>query len=109
MVSSCIVPACKDHKRKRRGGVSYYRFPVKDAERCKLWLKAVNNPKYVESSVVNSLKNLRVCSLHFKLEAFERHLAEILPHDPLLKCNLLLFKPESTVHKEKDMQVRDRL
>uniref|UniRef100_A0A3Q1HGI8 THAP domain-containing protein 1 n=1 Tax=Anabas testudineus TaxID=64144 RepID=A0A3Q1HGI8_ANATE len=71
MVSSCIVPSCK---RRRRTGLSYYRFPVKDAERCKLWLRAVNNPKYDEDTAVDCLKNHRVCSLHFKPEDFERHL-----------------------------------
>lgn len=71
MVSSCIVPRCK---RRRRTGLSYYRFPVKDAERCKLWLRAVNNPKYDEDTALDCLKNHRVCSLHFKPEDFERHL-----------------------------------
>ncbi|KAF3686411.1 THAP domain-containing protein 4 [Channa argus] len=71
MVSSCIVPRCK---RKRRTGLSYYRFPVKDAERCKLWLRAVNNPKYDENTSIDCLKNHRVCSLHFKPEDFQRHL-----------------------------------
>ncbi|XP_056157394.1 zinc finger protein 90 homolog isoform X1 [Lampris incognitus] len=74
MVSTCTVPGCKDHRRKRHAGISYYRFPVKDAERCKLWLRAIKNAKYAENTPVASLRNLRVCSLHFRIEDFERHL-----------------------------------
>ncbi|XP_071386002.1 peroxynitrite isomerase THAP4-like [Centroberyx affinis] len=73
MVSTCIVPGCKDSKRKRRAGVSYYRLPVKDPERCRQWLEAANNPKYGENTATGSLQNLRVCSLHFKPEDYEHN------------------------------------
>ncbi|XP_073320794.1 uncharacterized protein [Pagrus major] len=76
MVSACIVPKCKAVKWKRGAGVSYYRLPLKDPERCRQWLRAVNNPKYGESSAMETLHNLRVCSLHFKAEDLERNVLD---------------------------------
>ncbi|XP_040923970.1 uncharacterized protein LOC114844722 isoform X4 [Betta splendens] len=71
MMSSCIVPGCNAATQGKGCGVSYYRLPINDAVRCKLWLKNINNPMYEENSSIESLKNLRVCSLHFKPENFE--------------------------------------
>ncbi|KAF3699344.1 Zinc finger protein 813 [Channa argus] len=73
MVSRCLVPGCMATTVKKDSGIIYFRLP-KDPERRKQWLKAANNPKYGENSPVESLRHLRVCSLHFKIEDYQRSL-----------------------------------
>lgn len=62
MMSTWLVPGCKDSQRKWRAGLSYYRLPVKDQQCCRQHLKAVNNPKYRENTAMGCLQNLWVCS-----------------------------------------------
>ncbi|KAK2822395.1 hypothetical protein Q5P01_022460 [Channa striata] len=71
MVSSCIVPGCLAATEKKDSGVIYFRLP-KDPERCKQWLKAANNPEYGENCPTESLSHVRVCSLHFTAEDYQR-------------------------------------
>ncbi|XP_065114772.1 uncharacterized protein [Paramisgurnus dabryanus] len=70
MVRSCLVPGCSPKTRKGRA-VSFYHLPVKDWERCKQWLRAINHPKYGEDTGAVNLKHMTVCSLHFKPEDWE--------------------------------------
>ena len=69
MVCTCIVPGCSARTRKIHG-VSFHRLP-KELEFCKKWLRAINSPKFGEDTAIEALKNLKVCSLHFKPEDFE--------------------------------------
>ncbi|XP_073720268.1 uncharacterized protein [Misgurnus anguillicaudatus] len=70
MVRSCLVPGCSPKTRKGRA-VSFHHLPVKDWERCKQWLRAINHLKYREDTDAVHLKNLTVCSRHFKLDDWE--------------------------------------
>ncbi|XP_035027412.1 uncharacterized protein LOC118118353 isoform X3 [Hippoglossus stenolepis] len=76
MVSTCIVPECKDSKRKRLAGVRYHRFRVSCPSLCRRWLKAANNPRYGVNTAMAALKNLRVCGLHFRPEDYERNVLD---------------------------------
>ncbi|KAM4527778.1 uncharacterized protein PAE49_024480 isoform 1-T2 [Odontesthes bonariensis] len=69
MVCTCMVPGCSASTRKIHG-VSFHRLP-KELDLCKKWLRAINNPKFAEDTAIEALKNLTVCSLHFKPEDFE--------------------------------------
>ncbi|XP_063063868.1 zinc finger protein 436-like [Engraulis encrasicolus] len=69
MVSTCMVPRCSASARKTHK-VSFHRLP-KALDLCKKWLRAINNPKFGEDTAIEALKNLTVCSLHFKPEDFE--------------------------------------
>ncbi|KAM4585152.1 uncharacterized protein PAE49_004486 isoform 6-T11 [Odontesthes bonariensis] len=69
MVCTCMVPGCSASTRKIHG-VSFHRLP-KELDLCKKWLRAINNPKFGEDTAIEALKNLTVCSLHFKPEDFE--------------------------------------
>ncbi|XP_039667284.1 THAP domain-containing protein 1 A-like [Perca fluviatilis] len=70
MVLNCFVPRCTAKTRKGQA-VSFHHLPVKHLERCKQWLRAINHPKFREDTDMGNLKNLRVCSRHFKLEDYE--------------------------------------
>ncbi|KAK0155186.1 hypothetical protein N1851_002510 [Merluccius polli] len=69
MVCTCIVPGCSARTRKIHG-VSFHGLP-KELDLCKKWLRAINSPKFGEDTAIEALKNLKVCSLHFKPEDFE--------------------------------------
>jgi len=71
MVSTCIVPGCKNSNTKCLEGVRYFCVPVKDQERCRLWLKTAKNHKYGEKVAMGDLKNLCVYSQHFKLDDYK--------------------------------------
>ncbi len=66
MVTTCIVLECTAKSRKGKGKMKVHTLP-KDINRGKQWLRAINNPKHPESSVMENV-NLQVCSLHFKNE-----------------------------------------
>lgn len=71
MPTRCMVSRCDNHRKKREQGVSYHRLPT-DADRCRAWLRAINNPKYDERAPASVLGNLRVCSLHFTADDYDR-------------------------------------
>ncbi|XP_035863125.1 THAP domain-containing protein 1 A-like [Sander lucioperca] len=70
MVINCVVPGCTAKTRKGQA-VSFHHLPVKHLERCKQWLRAINHPKFRGDTNMEKMKNLRVCSRHFKLEDYE--------------------------------------
>jgi len=67
VVSTCIVPGCKNSKSKHLAGVSYFQFPEKDPAQWLKWLKTAKNLKYGENATTENQKK-RVCSQHFKLD-----------------------------------------
>ncbi|XP_062849708.1 uncharacterized protein LOC134311989 [Trichomycterus rosablanca] len=48
-----------------------YRIPLEDLEMCREWLAALKNPDYNENTPADLLKNIRVCSRHFRAEDFK--------------------------------------
>lgn len=52
----------------------YFQFTLKDPEHCRQWVKAAKNHNYGENTTIEKLKNLCVCSLHFKLDDNEQFL-----------------------------------
>ncbi|XP_059899463.1 uncharacterized protein LOC132451154 isoform X2 [Gadus macrocephalus] len=73
MPSGCLVPGCTEKSRLGQS-VSFHGLPVKDAHRCKLWLRAINNPRVGEDTGMEIIKGKTICSLHFKLEDFDGRL-----------------------------------
>uniref|UniRef100_A0A8C5AYI2 THAP-type domain-containing protein n=1 Tax=Gadus morhua TaxID=8049 RepID=A0A8C5AYI2_GADMO len=73
MPSGCLVPGCTEKSRLGQS-VSFHGLPVKDAQRCKLWLRAINNPRVGEDTGKEIIKGKTICSLHFKLEDFDGRL-----------------------------------
>jgi len=61
MVASCAAVGC--HKRQTPGcggcGLKFYRIPVDDPEKRKLWIAAINRKHWVPGP------HDRLCSLHF--------------------------------------------
>ncbi|XP_073713017.1 uncharacterized protein [Misgurnus anguillicaudatus] len=70
MVLNCVVQGCTTKSRKGLE-VSFHHFPIKDLERCKKWLRAINHPKFGEDTDMGNLKTRRICSRHFKEEDYE--------------------------------------
>ncbi|TNN19260.1 Transcriptional repressor p66-beta isoform 3 [Schistosoma japonicum] len=61
----CCFAGC--HNRTDDGrGLSFFRFPRRDAERTACWIKACGRKEFVPS------QHSRVCSQHFKYDDFER-------------------------------------
>ena len=68
-VCNCAVPQCTAWKRSNHPvRVSSFKFPVNDPERCKMWVRAIKNPKYNDNTPLSELQGLTVRSLHFKPE-----------------------------------------
>uniref|UniRef100_A0A8C5AMZ6 THAP-type domain-containing protein n=1 Tax=Gadus morhua TaxID=8049 RepID=A0A8C5AMZ6_GADMO len=73
MPSGCLVPGCTEKSRLGQS-VSFHGLLVEDAQRCKLWLRAINNPRVGEDTGKEIIKGKTICSLHFKLEDFDGRL-----------------------------------
>lgn len=52
-------------------GVVFHGLPTRDPQRCRTWLKAIQNPRLDENTPVSKYSGVRVCSLHFKPEDYE--------------------------------------
>ncbi|XP_029284602.1 uncharacterized protein LOC115006471 isoform X2 [Cottoperca gobio] len=92
MPGMCSVPGCKGYKKARSRGVVFHSLPTRDSERCRKWLKAIQSPKFDESTPVSKYGNIRVCSQHFKLEDYEPDIqAELMKTTPrkILKSNVI--------------------
>lgn len=92
MPGVCSVPGCKGYKKARSRGVVFHSLPTRDPERCRKWLKAIQNPKFDENTPVNKYGNIRVCSQHFKSEDYEPDIqAELMKTTPrkILKSNVI--------------------
>ena len=55
-------------------------MPVRDSERCKRWLRAINNPTIGEDAGIEMIKGKTICSLHFKLEDYDRNVFGMTRH-----------------------------
>ncbi|XP_075946438.1 uncharacterized protein LOC142948347 isoform X1 [Anarhichas minor] len=86
MPTWCIVPGCSSYKKKREElvSVNYHRLPT-DVVRCKQWLRAIKNPKYDENAPTSALGSLRVCSLHFAADDYNRDMRSELMGGPIKK------------------------
>ncbi|XP_039989138.1 uncharacterized protein LOC120793277 isoform X2 [Xiphias gladius] len=92
MPGMCSVPGCKGYKKARSRGVVFHSLPTRDPERCRKWLKAIQNPKFDENTPVNKYGNIRVCSQHFKPHDYEPDIqAELMKTTPrkILKYNVI--------------------
>nr|XP_046242257.1 uncharacterized protein LOC124057754 [Scatophagus argus] len=92
MPGMCSVPGCKGYKKARSRGVVFHSLPTRDPERCRKWLKAIQNPKFDENTPVSKYGNIRVCSQHFKPEDYEPDIqAELMKTTPrkILKSNVI--------------------
>ncbi|GAA6227812.1 uncharacterized protein LOC108877765 isoform X1 [Lates japonicus] len=92
MPGMCSVPGCKGYKKARSRGVVFHSLPTRDPERCRKWLKAIQNPKFDENTPVGKYGNIRVCSQHFKPEDYEPDIqAELMKTTPrkILKSNAI--------------------
>ena len=54
-------------------------LPVRDSERYKRWLP-INNSKIGEDAGIEMIKGKTICSLHFKLEDYDRNLFGMMRH-----------------------------
>ena len=70
MVNFCMVLGCSSRTRKGQA-VSSHRLPIRDLERCKQWLQAINHPNFGEDTAMEGIKLKKVCSFHFKPEDFK--------------------------------------
>ena len=73
MPNSCLVPGCTEKSQKGQK-VCFHVLPVRDIEHCKQWLRAINNPTIGEDAGIEMIKGKTICSLHFKLEDYDRNL-----------------------------------
>ncbi|XP_044053080.1 uncharacterized protein LOC122876591 isoform X2 [Siniperca chuatsi] len=92
MPGMCSVPGCKGYKKARSRGVVFHSLPTRDPERCRKWLKAIQNPKFDENTPVSKYGNIRVCSQHFKPEDYEPDIqAELMKTTPrkILKSHVI--------------------
>lgn len=48
-----------------------YRIPLGDLDMCRKWFTALKNPNLSEETPADVLKNIRVCSKHFRAEDFK--------------------------------------
>uniref|UniRef100_A0AAQ5WYP8 THAP-type domain-containing protein n=1 Tax=Amphiprion ocellaris TaxID=80972 RepID=A0AAQ5WYP8_AMPOC len=52
-------------------GSFFHGLPTRDPQRCRTWLKAIQNPRFDENTPVSKYSGVRVCSLHFTAEDYE--------------------------------------
>ena len=81
--------------------MSAFKFPVKDPERCKRWVRAICNPKYNEDTPFEVLQYDRVCSLHFKPGEFH------LPLSAEYRRKTMWMKRESASFRTLSSLVQD--
>nr|XP_046255405.1 uncharacterized protein LOC124064746 [Scatophagus argus] len=67
----CCVPGCKGYNEAKSMGVVFHGLPTRDPQRCRTWLKAIQNPRLDENTPVSKYSGVRVCSLHFKPDDYE--------------------------------------
>ncbi|KAE8289367.1 hypothetical protein D5F01_LYC13256 [Larimichthys crocea] len=67
----CCVPGCKGYDEAKSMGVVFHGLPTRDPQRCRTWLKAIQNPRLDEDTPVTRYGGVRVCSLHFTPEDYE--------------------------------------
>ena len=70
----CMAFGCKNDSKDYKRGISFFRLPLKDPARLKVWLAKLQleDPPIKETS--------RVCSEHFSEDCFERDLkSELIP------------------------------
>uniref|UniRef100_A0A3P8TR26 THAP-type domain-containing protein n=1 Tax=Amphiprion percula TaxID=161767 RepID=A0A3P8TR26_AMPPE len=67
----CCVPGCKGYDEAKSMGVVFHGLPTRDPQRCRTWLKAIQNPRFDENTPVSKYSGVRVCSLHFTAEDYE--------------------------------------
>lgn len=67
----CCVPGCKGYDKAKSMGVVFHGLPTRDPQRCRTWLKAIQNPRLDEDTPVSKYSGVRVCSLHFRPEDYE--------------------------------------
>ena len=79
MPNSFLVPGCTEKSQKGQK-VRFHVLPVRDSERCKRWLRAINNPTIGEDAGIEMIKGKTICSLHFKLEDYDRNLFGMTRH-----------------------------
>ena len=77
--SGFLVPGCTE-KSGMGQRVRFHVFPVKDDQRCQLWLRAINNPTIGEDAGMEFIKGKTICSLHFKLEDYDVNLFRMMRH-----------------------------
>ena len=71
----------KGSKKSRKGQkVRFQVLPMRDIERCKRWLREVNNPTIGEDSRIEMIKGKTICNLYFKLEDYDRNLFGMTRH-----------------------------
>ena len=58
MVNNCCVVGCKNYVGKKKG-LSFYRFPLSDKERCSKWEAAVRRKDWTPKP------SSRICNEHF--------------------------------------------
>lgn len=107
------MPGCKGYKKARSRGVVFHSLPTRDPERCRKWLKAVQNPKFDENTPVSKYGNIRVCSQHFKPEDYEPDIqAELMKTTPrkILKSNVIpsVFSGRQLEHLRTPLPADDR-
>ena len=67
----CAVSGCKNHNKKKKTSIMFFRFP-KDEFLRNIWIKACNKPTTINP------KNARMCSAHFGQDCFVRQFKESL-------------------------------
>lgn len=67
----CCVPGCKGYDEARSMGVVFHGLPTRDPQRCRTWLRAIQNPRFDENTPSSKYSGVRVCSLHFTPEDYE--------------------------------------
>ncbi|XP_062278046.1 uncharacterized protein LOC133983108 isoform X2 [Scomber scombrus] len=79
----CCVPGCKGYDEARSLGVVFHGLPTRDPERCRIWLRTIQNPRLHEDMPASKYSGVRVCSLHFRPDDYEEDFrAKILNTTP---------------------------
>lgn len=52
-------------------GVVFHGLPTRDPQRCRTWLKEIQNPRFDENTPASKYSGVRVCSLHFQPDDYE--------------------------------------
>lgn len=70
----CVYAFCQN-SRKDSPHLSFYKFPIKDKSRCKLWVVNCANPNILTISDEKVLGAKLVCEKHFSKSCFRDHRA----------------------------------